>query len=376
MHFRKILLTLGLAALYSATSACIEASWFNTGRFQLSRIFDAQINNTTSQYIGQHVVKIKIADQNQTEIISWQSNPIQLSSGVLNFSSIGINANNGLFLSGADYYNSNTYLNNGSFSVTYQLHSSGNTGLVEQCEVEKDIQSNNFPAILLIEVEDQDTLTEKYPIFNWSAFVFPEPQADGVNSFDVEYSILIKEVFDVQSNLDAIQYNPTHHEQTGIKSTSYPYPFNGRPFKDSAIYVWKVQGTVKGQVVSNSEVWRFVYHPKPPKITNTPIVILNPERGTSHTSILNNELKVGYHEKMGGSGFTALRAEILNMEGEEIAGSKELNFLSQQGFNVFSVSLCPDGLNLPDGQYTLHVYSINGLRMELTFKYNRTNNCE
>ncbi|MBI1223482.1 MAG: hypothetical protein GC180_12840 [Bacteroidetes bacterium] len=360
----------------SGAEACVNASWSTIGRFQLSRIFDASINSTSNSANPDHILQITVKDANATTLLVWKSNLFRLQNGDWSLSNLGVGPSSGQFLSGGDFYNSTTYVESGTYDVEYELSKEENGSATLICQNIKSIESGTFPSIQLIQVEDQDTLTEKFPVFTWSAFMFPEPPGDGINSFDMEYAIRIKQVFNNQSNMDAMEFNPTHHEWQSIKGSSYAYPFNARPFGDSAIYVWKIEARVRGQLISNSEVWRFVYCPKPPKVINAPVITLNPERGTSTTVVRMNVLKVGYLEKMGPPSLMQLTAEIRDVSGNVIADSDRLNFMAKQGFNIFSMNLCPDGLNLSDGNYKLLLFDLNGKKMELNFRYTRTNECE
>ena len=379
MNFKKLFhLLLACLCLIGTAKAqiTVQASGSNVGRYQLSKCFDAQIVNASNTVTSNLTLQITLSDNSSNSKFVWKSNLFNASPGSSAFKNVNLTPQNGTFQSGKEFYHSNIYLGIGDYQIDYELEQITNGVANSLGSYNVSIQSTQFPAILLVTVDDGDTLTEKFPIFNWSAFLFPQPQQDGISAFDIEYSILIKEVFNNQSNVEAIEYNPTHHEFGKIRNTTYSYPFNGRPFADSAVYVWKVEAKVKGQVISSSEVWRFIYCPKPKKISNTPIVILYPERGTSHTSIIDNELKVGYNEKSGGNSSIATRASILNSNGLEVVNGDMLGFRTHQGFNTFSVMLCADGLDLPNGDYKLVMYTINGIRMELNFKYVRTNECE
>ena len=379
MHFSRVLYILFLCLLsISSVNAqvSVQAGSASIGRYQISHLFDATLVNSASGQMENLTVQITLKNAAGKDVLKWVSDRFVCPTGFTAFEVIPLQVSRGRFEQGENYYRSNLFLPVGQYSAHYAVYANGPSGSALLGETHMEISSTEFPDILLISVEDGDTLTNKFPVFNWSSFVFPQLPQDGSGDFQVNYRIIIKQVFNEQSNLEAMEYNPTHHEQDGLNANTYVYPFNGLRFDDSAVYVWKVEARVNGLTISSSDIWRFVYSPKPPRIYNAPIIMLNPEKGTSTTTIQKNTLKVGYHEKLGPSSLVLLRAEIQDAAGNIVANSEKLNFMARQGFNVFSVSLCPDGLNLSDGSYKLVLFNLNGKKMELNFSYTRTNECE
>lgn len=379
MHSKKILLStlftfLSATALYS--QVLIYSPIASPGRLRTDKLFNGNIDNQGSLTQEGVWMECAVTDQNGTLLLHWRSSLLTLDPGMHSFSSLGIQSRTIQYIQGSDILQRHPFLPIGEYSISYELKKNV-SGLEEVIAFAGGmLYSEEFPAILLLNVEDKDTLTNKFPAFNWSALVPPEQAQDGSGKWELEYRITIKEVYSGQSLLEAMLYNPVHHEEKGIRGTSFQYPFAGRPFADSAVYVWQVNAVSQSENIASSEVWCFIYHPKPKPVKNSPVVILNPERSAAGVKVQNNVLKVGYHEKRGGDAPMPIRAEIYDSGRNLVRSSEDIGYKAYQGFNAFNSSLCPDGLDLPDGSYILRLYTLNGEKMELNFIYIRTNECE
>ncbi len=107
-----------------------------------------------------------------------------------------------------------------------------------------------MPQIRLISPSDGDSISELYPLFQWST----TPSASGI-----EYELKIVELFPDQVITDAINNIP-HFIEKNLQITSFRYPVNAKTFEAGKTYVWQVTAFVEGYPIFQSETWAMQFN--------------------------------------------------------------------------------------------------------------------
>jgi len=118
----------------------------------------------------------------------------------------------------------------------------------------------------LIMPEDEGTILEEYPVFQWTE---PAPLPPDAPVF---YSFKIAEVYRGQTVYEAIDNIP-HLQEQRLEINFFQYPLRGLRFEPEKTYVWQVQtfdmdGRPIGENDGKSEIWQFQYDPS--SITRVP----------------------------------------------------------------------------------------------------------
>lgn len=271
---------------------------------------------------------------------------------------------------------SNRSLPADEYHVSYLLYTT--SGGIETILASADdkLLSFTLPSIFLFQVPDKDTIEEKNPVFSWSGLPIPEAGGDGRSQFDFTYQIEFTEVWEGQSGEYSMMYNPKYHQEKDIKGNSYLYPFNARLFSDSGTYAWQIKAVKDGQEISRSEIWTFTYKIKKKIIPVLPVVMMSKGDAMHWTGAQRNRIKFGYRSDYGSAEPQKVRGQILDEKGKIIINSDRLQLEAVKGFNIYEFSLCPDGLDLKDGNYYIRLAGIKGDIWNLKFKYKRENGCE
>ncbi len=105
---------------------------------------------------------------------------------------------------------------------------------------------------------DETIIEDDLPVFIWLP-PMPPPLGDMIT-----YNLVIYELLDGQTAIEATEANPAWFEQKEILSTSFQYPIYTREFEQGITYAWQVTAIVesKNWVIGKSEVWWFKYSPE------------------------------------------------------------------------------------------------------------------
>lgn len=359
-----------------AQQVTVSGTYSSVGRFDVFQIFEGHLSNNSPATLSGISVHGELSSSFGLLLVSWKSRETEVLSGINSFSELGITPELAEINIGNEFIRDHRFLDAGNYTLKLKVYQTVNGVLNLLQENSFPLISTNFPNVRLVSLMDRDTIPHKNPVFNWSALLTPRQSRDGNNESALKYRLTVKALYDPQSATEAMLYNPVIHQSDLQDELTYTYPFHAYELEDSSSYVWQVEAVSGNQVVARSEVWIFtIWNKRKPK-PNVPIVILNPEKGTNSIMIQKNLLKVGYHEKSGSVAPVLLKASVTTLTGQELFGSEQLDFRAVAGFNSFEVSLCPDGLDLPDGEYILNLYTIHGKLMQVRFKYKRTNGCQ
>ena len=185
----------------------------------------------------------------------------------------------------------------GSFQVCFSLWKQ------ESDRVEKIVEECNIVTIeplsppLLLSPDHQSELENGFPLFTWTA---PAP----VQLFTgMTYDLQVAEILPGQTENDAIQQNIPLFNQSGITSTSYPYPAGAPSLELEKRYAWRVSVRNAQNIVAQTDTWWFTIR-NPNKIINsstiTAFLKLKKSQDQAYGLALN-ELKFEYLNETGDS---------------------------------------------------------------------------
>lgn len=145
----------------------------------------------------------------------------------------------------------NSSLPVGQYQICYQIFFSANEDQViggDDCE---DLVIEPLSPPLLIIPENDSAVIESNPNFSWTP---PSP----ITMFgELNYDILISEVYEGQSINAAIQENIPLQHIYNLQQPFLSYPLSGAQLEKGKKYVWEVVAKDQQHVGSKSEVWSF-----------------------------------------------------------------------------------------------------------------------
>lgn len=141
------------------------------------------------------------------------------------------------------------YLPGSSYTYCFELtDTKSGEVLGEQC-FDADIQATaNFS---LISPYDYETVCDARPMFNWQPLV---PAIPGIY-----YQLMLCEVKQKQSGIEALNFNLPLVNQTGIGMPLLVYPSNVLPLVKGTKYAWQVIAYRDKVILQRSDVWEFEY---------------------------------------------------------------------------------------------------------------------
>ena len=108
--------------------------------------------------------------------------------------------------------------------------------------------------IMLISLNDKDTIDYKYPAFNWY-YVSPPDGRD-----DVRYNFVLTELQPNQSALTGVTVNQPLLRINGVQGFQLVYPFDAPELQYNYRYGWQLEKTVNGIITEKSEAWEFILY--------------------------------------------------------------------------------------------------------------------
>lgn len=147
----------------------------------------------------------------------------------------------------SNFIRRNQYFPQGDYDYDFNIiAASSSDELIDQ------VFSNEItpPAPLdLIEPYDQDDICEKRPLLTW------QPSLPGVPG--LLYQVMLVEIREKQSAVEALNYNLPVVNQKGIAANLLLYPPNSRDLAQGKKYAWQVTAYREQTVINRSDVWSF-----------------------------------------------------------------------------------------------------------------------
>lgn len=228
---------------------------------------------------------------------------------------------------------SKSFLPMGSYVACYQLFVTSEKGeelLGDEC-IKLNIDPLSPP--LLTSPADKSEIITPYPQFSW---VPPAPMDMFSN---LNYELLVTEVFDGQSPTEAIQQNTPIYSKSNLTQPYESYASSFTALKPEKVYAWQVVAKNESEYAVKTEVWTFkvkrrVEEPSLEKIT--PFVKMkkeNPEKTIAPDGIL----KFSYTNLLNDTSLT-ISVKDMSVTGEGVKLLSE-NVMLKPGLNLVRLDL-------------------------------------
>ncbi|WP_316815869.1 DUF928 domain-containing protein [Pedobacter nyackensis] len=149
----------------------------------------------------------------------------------------------------ANYVRRNGYLPQGNYEYNYSVVSA--ISVVEEVIIEQIFEQEVLPPapLDLIEPYNEDKICEKRPLLTW------QPSMPTI--LGTMYELLMVEIKDRQSPVEALNYNLPIVKQKGIMTPMLLYPPSSKDLVEGKQYAWQVTAYKDQTVINRSEVWSF-----------------------------------------------------------------------------------------------------------------------
>ncbi|HYG14781.1 MAG TPA: hypothetical protein VEC12_03440 [Bacteroidia bacterium] len=260
----------------------------------------------------------------------------------------------------------------GEYSLCVYLYETGTNELLGESCMDYNCEPISPP--VLINPEYCQEVNTKYPLFTWLA---PSPQIRGQQ---VYYDFKLAEVYDGQSNEDAIQRNLAIVFAGNLTSTTFLYPSTATPLDSTKKYAWQVIAKIKKypgseppqgdnylQNIGVSESWCLNY--KLPELPEIEVIKENityaiPKLQQDAAINVYNILYLSYREDYVPG---LMNFSIYDSKGEVIDINQPLKV--QKGDNRYDINLKQTGLFTHNKLYKLVIKGSNNETYYLNFKY-------
>lgn len=148
----------------------------------------------------------------------------------------------------ANFVRMNGYFPQGNYEYNYSVISAVVT---EEIIVDQVFEQEVLPPapLDLIEPYNEDKICEKRPLLTW------QPSMPTI--MGTMYELLMVEIKDRQSPVEALNYNLPIVKQKGIMTAMLLYPPSSKDLTEGKQYAWQVTAYKDQTVINRSEVWSF-----------------------------------------------------------------------------------------------------------------------
>lgn len=159
----------------------------------------------------------------------------------------------------AGFVRRNGYMPQGNYEYTYSVMAA--VSVVEEVIVEQIFEQEVLPPapLDLIEPYNEDKICEKRPLLTW------QPSMPTI--LGTMYELLMVEIKDRQSPVEALNYNLPVVKQKGIMTPMLLYPPSSKDLVEGKQYAWQVTAYKDQTVINRSEVWSFKLDCKEEEVT-------------------------------------------------------------------------------------------------------------
>ena len=245
-----------LGALFALSLQLVHGQFnivpLQTGNvYMKSQLWNLSLSNTGGAVQASLNLEMKDAATQQT-VLSAMSGVFRLPAGVLvvqmqSLDPIIYNYSSGTAVDRS----SNGLLPVGRYQVCYQLilqSREAQTPVADDCE---QIAVEPLSPPLLTMPENDSALATANPFFTWA------PPAPAAMFTQLNYDLLISELYDGQSITDAIEKNLPVQQAEGLQQPFFTYPLQGPQLEQGKNYVWQIIARDQQQYAAKSEVWVF-----------------------------------------------------------------------------------------------------------------------
>ncbi len=242
----------------------------------------------------------------------------------------------------------------GKYQVCYQLIlTSGETqtAVADDCgEIEVEPLS---PPVLTMP-ENDSVVSTANPSFTWV------PPAPAAMFADLNYDLLISELFDGQSITDAIQKNLPLQQAQGLQQPFFSFPLQGPQLEQGKKYVWQIVARDGQQYGAKSEVWVFrMPDTKPVATSNNLVYLLMDDKSNGGSVIAPGVLHIKYPSS------TSIHQATILIKDEKGALLLTAQQEARQGDNYWDIPL--NGHFQSKHNYTVIIQNNDGKTSSLAF---------
>lgn len=216
--------------------------------------------------------------------------------------------------------------------------------------------------IQLVNVPNNDTITDQYPNFNWLP---PYPLPEGVITYEIE----VREAVGNQSPQAAIAEGVPMVKNIMNNKLSYNYAATNPKLANDRTYAWKVNMFENGNFYMASETWEFTYRVNIDSATIIPqsYFVMQPSVTHMYAVIDSNLLPIKFVEDYSVLD-SIFELTLYDVNYEVVADGSELTVYGNTGSNYCYINFCPDVFPLDNGLYVLEVELIHGRKFYLRFQ--------
>ncbi len=218
----------------------------------------------------------------------------------------------------------------------------------------------------LVVPEDGAVENTSYPVLNWLS---PMPTAMFT---DLNYKLIITEVYNGQAPTLAIQRNPVLYVQDQIKQTSLVYPSSYVALQPGKTYAWQIIAQNGSTWSQATDVWSF-------KIKKDSILFFldnaaypHLQRGAGSSLYgASEKIKFSYENEAGDS---AITARLVQKQGTQELLISSLSLPLKRGVNFIDIDLASLKKLIRDQEYVLELTNGWKENWDLRFIYQPKNN--
>lgn len=376
VYYFILLLLTGASA--SAQSSIVPIESGSALRF--SSLWNFNLNITDATYSEYHVA-IELSEQGK-RLFTVESERLQLSVGTYFYTSANIENLKPFRFSYLDrsfsrYVNqSNPEFPDGNYSIQYTLK--GKKQNSDQWEEVFSIANQksvfNYVNVLLISVQDGDTIKEKQPFFIWTPIdANLYNSGDGNGAARYLYAIRICKILEGQTREMALLNNQPVFERNDIAISNQLYPSEAILLENNSSYVWQVSAFRNGTLAAKSELWVFHYSDEI-RQKKGQYVWMKTSIDHSFSIVNDGILSISYTEQNKMEEDAVLAGKIYTEWGQMLIDLKDLKIPIHSGTNQIKIDLCGADVLLAKGNYTLILFNGKGEKYFLNFS-NETNDC-
>ena len=254
----------------------------------------------------------------------------------------------------------------GQYSVCYNLTLDENKAIGMPSMDCIPITVEPFSPPQLVFPENNSVQSTSYPVLSWLP---PMP----LNMFtDLNYKLIISEVYDGQAPSIAIQRNPLLFVQGQIKQNSYVYPSSFVALKPGKTYAWQIIAQNGNTYSQATEVWSFIIRKDSLPVLRDDASYPHLQRGAGSSIFeVSEKIKFSYENEAGDSLVTI---RLLQMNGSSQLLLNDVPVHLMRGINFIDISPV-SFTRLVEGQDYLLEFT-NGWkeRWSLKFRYAPSHN--
>lgn len=262
----------------------ITAALPSGGLYLRSQLWNLSVSNTSTSSI-EVVLQMEMKDmQTRQPILSATSGNFILSPGVKAIQAGALEPIQYIGTNGLADRSPNSLLPVGQYQVCYQLiHVSHNERIpvADDC-IQLEVEPLSPPVLTM--PEDDSTVIDVNPVFTWAP-----PAPTGMFS-DLNYDLMITEVFDGQTPTDAIQKNLPLQQATHLQQPFFSFPLQGPQLEKDKVYAWQIFAKDQLRFAARSEIWTFKTGDKKNITAVNNIIYLLIDGNNNSTATVNGDI--------------------------------------------------------------------------------------